>query len=235
MTDGIRNALTAAVAAALLCGCGTRRTTDTPRTASEQLLVSAAVDQAVGQLNYQPLEDRKVFVDSELLDRVDKTFVVAAIRARCFDAGAQVVSDVEQADYILEIRSGAVGVDRTEYIFGIPAGEIPSPFGAMPIPEAALFKSIRQRGATRVSFVVFRRDDRRLLYASGPAFGFSNQRNWWLFGGGPVVKDNIKPPPSEQNTATVRDPAGETLASPPELDEAGATGTGGGQKTVEME
>ena len=199
-----------------LAGCGTRRITYTPRTASEQLLVAAAVDQAASQLDFTPLEERKVFVDDKLLDRVDKTFVVATIRSRALQAGAMVMNTADEADYVLEVRSGAVGVDRSEYILGIPASAVPTSVGSVAAPEVALYKSVTQAGATRLSFVVYRRDDRRFFYTSGPAFGFSNQKSWWLFGGGPVVREDIKPPQMPSNTAALQDAMARPVAPPAE-------------------
>ncbi|MFP4355034.1 MAG: DUF6655 family protein [Phycisphaerae bacterium] len=202
--------------ATAVAGCGKRRFTDTPRTASEQLLIAAAVDRAAEQLDFAPLEERKVFIDDKLIDRIDKTFVQASIRQRAFQGGAMVVDTAEEADYILELRSGAVGVDRDEYILGIPASELPTPFGGAYIPETALFKSVDQAGASRLSFIVYRRDDRRLFYASGPAYGFSNQKNWWILGAGPVVNQNIKPEPSKANTTKAPRALGQTPDPVPE-------------------
>ncbi len=192
-----------ALAGLCLTGCGSRRVTDTPRTATEQLLVSAAVDMAVNQLDFSLLEERKVFIDPSLVERVDETYVIAAVRARALAAGALLVPVREDAHYILELRSGGVGVNRNDYILGLPETQIPTPFGIAPIPEAAAFKSVEQSSACRLSFVVYRRDDGRFLYASGPAFGFAEHSSWWLFGAGPVTGENIRPPASPKNTATI--------------------------------
>lgn len=195
-------------------GCGTRRVTDTPRTASEQLLLAAAVDQAVSQLDFSPLAERLVYIDGALIERTDQSFLLATVRARAWVEGVRVVAEPDEADYILELRSGTVGVNRNEYVLGIPASELPTPFGAAPIPEAALFKSTNQAGASRVSFVVYRRDDRRLMYASGPTYGFSHEKAWWVLGAGPTIRDNVKPPPREENTASVSDPLRPSVPSP---------------------
>ncbi len=185
-------------------GCGTRRITDSPRTGSEQLIVSAAVDAAVRQLDFAFIEDRKVFVDDTYVERLDKSFVVSAIRQRAWQEGVIVVADREEADYILELQSGAVGVDRNEFVLGLPETEVPTPGGAAAIPEAALYKSIRQTGACRLSFVVYRRDTREMFYASGPAYGFSDERSWWVFGAGPGIETNASPARTPDNTATPR-------------------------------
>jgi len=198
-------------------GCGTRRFTDTPRTATEQMLIAAAVDRAADQLDFAPLEDRKVFIDDKLVDRVDKTFVVASVRARALAAGALLTEAADKADYVVELRSGAVGVDRTDYILGIPATSVPTPVGTAPLPEVALYKSVKQAGASRISFVVYRRDDRRFLYASGPAFGFSNQNNWWLFGGGPVVRGSVKSMQDEPETPAEAEPTTQPASGPSEI------------------
>src|SRR4051812_38430509 len=55
--------------AILVCGqgCATIRVTDPPRTASEQFLLSGAVTRAVGQLSFNELRDRIVWVESNTL------------------------------------------------------------------------------------------------------------------------------------------------------------------------
>ncbi len=195
----------------LSSGCGTRRTTDTPRTASEQMLVAAAVSRAVEQLDFAPMKDLKVFVNDTLVDRVDKTYVVASVRAAAWRAGGIVVEKAEEADFVIELRSGAVGLDKTEYIFGVPASQIPGPFGGASIPEVALFKSVQQEGGSWLAFVVYRRADRAFQYSTGPAFGWSRQRAWWLFGAGPSIVDDLTE--VEKHAAT--QPAGPLKPLPP--------------------
>lgn len=195
-------------------GCGTRRFTDTPRTASEQLLIAAAVDQAIQQLEFSPIADRKVYLDDQFIDRVDESFVVATVRARAMTEGVLLVDKLEEASYVMELRSGAVGVDRNDFVLGIPESALPTPGGSVSLPEAAAYKSVRQSGATRVSFVVYRRDDRRLLYASGPAYGFSRQNSQWFFGAGPVINDNVAPDQTQENTAQVKQVSEPPLTAP---------------------
>jgi len=48
-------------------GCATIRTTDPPRTATEQFLLSGAAARAIEQLSSESLRDRKVFIDSTYL------------------------------------------------------------------------------------------------------------------------------------------------------------------------
>jgi hypothetical protein len=62
----------------VLIGCGTTRMSDTQRTATEQLLISNAVDQAVSQIDFRPLAGKRVYFDAQYLDgTVDKGYVVS--------------------------------------------------------------------------------------------------------------------------------------------------------------
>jgi len=184
-------------------GCGTLRTSDTSRTATEQLLVAAAVQQAVAQLDFEFLEERKVFVDDSLIDRVDKTFVVAEVRAFARRSGVNLVAKREDAHYVLELRVGAVGTDRNDYIFGIPASQVPTVGGLVGTPEVPAYKSITQTGACSVGFVAYRQDDGTFFCSSGPTYGFSDHMSRWIMGAGPGMRDNIAPPRSPENTAAV--------------------------------
>ena len=59
----------ALVMAACAVGCGTTRWTDTQRTATEQLLVTDAIDRAVSQVNLRSLAGHTVFLDVQFLQR----------------------------------------------------------------------------------------------------------------------------------------------------------------------
>ncbi|MEI8227755.1 MAG: DUF6655 family protein [Planctomycetota bacterium] len=56
---------------ASLAGCGTTRMSDSKRTATEQLLVSQAIDRAVMQVDVRPLAGRKVFLETAFMDDVE--------------------------------------------------------------------------------------------------------------------------------------------------------------------
>ena len=47
----------------MLAGCGSTLTSNTPRTATEQLLISDAIDRTVESLDFSPLADETVFFD----------------------------------------------------------------------------------------------------------------------------------------------------------------------------
>ncbi len=219
-------ALAAAAAAATLAGgCGMRRITDTPRTATEQLLVAAAVSQAVSQLDFAFLADRRVYIDDALVyprpgrdvgaDQAplssealgiltDRSYIIAEVRAAALRAGVILVRRPDDAQYILELRAGAVGTNRNDYVLGIPAGQIPWVGAPIATPEVPVYKSIAQAGVCRVAFVAYAQADGRLFHASGPAFGFSDHKSRWILGAGPGTQENIAPAKTPANTASVK-------------------------------
>src|SRR5437763_933360 len=90
-------------------GCGTMRVTDPQRTATEQFLMSQAVDRAVEKLAAAPLRDRKVYVDSAYLTGSRETsaehlFLLGELRSRLLLSGVRLVNIRDQAQIILEVR-----------------------------------------------------------------------------------------------------------------------------------
>src|SRR2546430_16184212 len=85
-----------------LAGCGTTRPTDTNRTATEQLLISDAIDRAVQSMNLQTLPGQTVFLDdSKLADVVDKNYLVSTLRQNLLASKCELRDKREEADFIV--------------------------------------------------------------------------------------------------------------------------------------
>src|SRR5262245_54862580 len=89
-------------------GCGTTRMTDTQRSATEMLLVSQAVDNAVSRIDFSPLAGQTVFLDAAAVekDTVDKGYLVSLIRQQLLAHGALLQDERTRAVYVVEVRSG---------------------------------------------------------------------------------------------------------------------------------
>ncbi len=135
-----------------VAGCGTRTFTNTDRAAIEQLLLSGAVDNALEKLDIPQLAGKKTYLDFTNLKSYDLEYVKAAVRARFAEIGAHLVENAEQADYVAEISSGALGTEYKSSILGIPA--IPVPGSPTPLPELALARSIEQTGIAKLLVLV---------------------------------------------------------------------------------
>ena len=110
---------------ALSIGCATTKSSDTARTGIEQLLISSATDQALDKVNFEPIRNAKVYVETKYLDCTDKNYIIVSLHQRLLRNGSTLVEKAEEAQVILEIASGAVGTDRQEFFVGTP--QIPSP------------------------------------------------------------------------------------------------------------
>ena len=83
----------------LLAGCGTTRQTETPRTATEMLLISNAVDETVGQFDLSYLVGKDVFFDTTYLDTtVDKGYVISSIRQHMMASGVKLVENFSSGE-----------------------------------------------------------------------------------------------------------------------------------------
>ena len=192
---------------ALSTGCATIRTTDTDRTATEQFLVSNAAIEAVDQLAVGTLAGYNLFVDATyLLDPSadfttpeDKLFLLGEVRNKLLVQGARLTDDPASADVVVEVRSGALGVDRTETLFGLPGFGVQADVGAggtqVPIgtPELSLYKNLRQRGFASVALVARWADTGELVTSTGPAVGQTRRQDYWFFGIGPTTRGDIPP------------------------------------------
>lgn len=183
----------------LSIGCtSTIRTTDPPRTATEQFLLSRAAVRAVEQLNVESLHSRIVYVDDQFFAASESKFVIGELRALLLDAGVQLVPEREAAQIVLEVRSGGVGIDRSDFLLGIPSlvvdagGEdgavARTPFAT---PELALLKNVHQIGVASVAFVAYWADSGEIVASSGPYVGRTMRDDWWIFGFGPRTVGNI--------------------------------------------
>lgn len=177
-------------------GCGTTRWSDTARTATEQLLISDAVDRAVSEIDFRALAGRTVYLDTEHVKTiVDAPYLVSTIRQQMLASGCIVMDKREEADYVLELRAGAIGTDRNDLLFGVPATQLPSigPAAGIPsaIPEIPLVKKTHQRGVAKVALFAYNRETGRPAWQSGVVPGESKAKNTWVFGAGPFQRGNI--------------------------------------------
>src|SRR5687768_4851469 len=170
-------------------GCATIRITDPPRTATEQFLLTGAVSEAVEQLSADPLRDRLVWVEAQYLsDTRERTgeiaFLIGEVRAKLLESGVRLVEKRDEAEVVLEIRSGGLGIDRLDFLLGLPSAYIPGAAGqigangvAVATPELAIVKTTRQNGFASVAFVAYIAKTGEMVATSGPFVGRTNRED----------------------------------------------------------
>src|SRR6195952_2157637 len=91
--------------AVLAAGCTTSRSTAPLRTASEELLISAAADRAAAQLSLGIPKGTRVFVDTRYFQGYDDGYAIAAIRGQMLKSGLMVMDDRAQAEAVIMVSS----------------------------------------------------------------------------------------------------------------------------------
>jgi hypothetical protein len=181
----------------ILAGCGTTKWSDTSRTATEQLLLTSAMDKAVEKIDFQALAGKKVSINSTALDHVsDSKYLVSEIRQHLLASGVLVCPE-DKAEYILELRAGVVGTDRNDLFYGIPSFSFPTgllgdqPAGTTTIPEVAFIKKTDQKAVIKVAMFAYNKEANNALWQSGSISEQSRIRAWWFFGFGPCLRGDI--------------------------------------------
>ncbi len=228
------------IATSLLCmlGCASGSTSNTARTATEQILLSNAVDQALDKVNFSYFEGTQVFLQEKYIDCVDKNYVIASTRHRLLAAGASLVDAPDKADVVIELRSGAIGTSSSNSFLGTPEIALP---GMLTIPEVKLAERRRQNAVAKLGMVAYDPKTNTVLGSGGISLSNSMDNNWFFAGMGPyqtgAVRNEIQAgttgaaaslqtsvphqvafarpaPPQEQPTQIAQEPTGKATVNP---------------------
>jgi len=194
------------VAGWLLClaccaGCGTTR----EKQATEQLLLSDAVDRAVAQIDFSPLAGETVYLDTTYLRSVkgnlfvNSDYIVSSLRQQMVLAGCLLQDTRDDADFIAEARVGVLGTDGHDINYGVPssqgfnaaaglisgAGNVPS------LPDVSLARKTDDSAASKVAVFAYHRETREPVWQSGLSVARSTARAKWILGAGPFQSGSI--------------------------------------------
>lgn len=183
----VRKAVCVAVLA-LLAGCATSKSSNTARTATEQLLISNAVDQSLNKIDFRPFGGYNVFLSDKYIDCVDKSYLISSVRHRILTAGGVLVEDPAKADILLELRSGALGTDTAESFVGVPEVTLP---GMLTLPEVRFLTRSSQTGTAKLGLVATDARTGRVLGTGGTTLAQSDTQNWFVMGVGPFRTGSI--------------------------------------------
>jgi hypothetical protein len=165
-----------------IAGCSSNRQSNTARTATEQMLISNAVDQSLNKIDFTPLAGANVFVEEKYIDCIDKGYIIGSVRHKLLQAGAFLAAKPEEADAIMELRSGAVGTDVSSSYLGVPGFTAPGMIG---IPDIKLVTHDSQKAVAKIGIVVYDVKTRRELGDGGVSMAQADDTNSFYFGVGP--------------------------------------------------
>ena len=156
----------------MILGCTAVRETQPDRTATEQLILSHAVIDAVRQIKADAVAGKKVMLDLSYLKTVDIEFTKGELRDRLLQLGAELVADIDMAEIIVEARSSGLGIDDSKTMIGIPAIPIPVPsVGTFKTPALSLYRYDKQHGIAGISLTGIEASTGKHVFSVGPIIG----------------------------------------------------------------
>ena len=177
-------------------GCGTTRMSDTLRTGTEQILLSAAIDRSISEMDFSALNGKDVFFDPQYLKGVsDEGYIVSSIRQRLLAEGVFLKAVRDEATYVVEARAGAIGTNRQDVLIGIPQTSLPA--GALAagvpsvIPEIPFAKKTLQKGVAKIAVFAYNQTTGQALWQSGASPITADARDTWVLGTGPFQRGSI--------------------------------------------
>lgn len=171
-----------------LLGCASTKTSNTARTATEQLLISNAVDQALDKIDFRAFSGHTVFLDDRYVDCIDKQYVISSVRHRILHQGAVLVGKPEDAEVLVEMRTGVVGTDIADSFLGIPEVTLP---GMLTLPEVRVLTRQVQTGTAKLGIVAVDAKTKEVLGEGGMTLARSDTNSWFVAGIGPFKSGSI--------------------------------------------
>ncbi|HEV8069822.1 MAG TPA: DUF6655 family protein [Planctomycetaceae bacterium] len=178
--------------------------------ATDQLIAGDAVDRTVSQIDFRILMGKKVFLDTQYINKaipgvgfVTSEYMISSVRQKMMCDGCLLQEKTDDADFVVEMRIGALGADGHEVIYGVPpnnyltiaASVVPTaPQAAASIPsmpELSVGKKDDQMAAAKIALFAYNRRTREPIWQSGINESRSMVADRWYFGAGPFHKGNI--------------------------------------------
>lgn len=197
----------ACLALTLCAGCATTKTSNTARTATEQLILSNAIDQSLNKADFSAMHGRKVFLDPTYLDGVDKQYVIASLRHHLLYNGVHLAAAADKADVILEPRSGGIGTDTTESYYGIPGISLPG--GLFTLPEIKLVTRTNQNATAKIGLAAYDAGERVIVGGGGVSIAQATHNNWNVLGIGPFKTGTMDQELEAATSLDVYNPSGD--------------------------
>jgi len=186
----------------VVAGCGTTR----ERRATEQLVMSDAVDRSISRMDFRPLSGEKVYLDTTYLRHVksdsfvNAEYVISGLRQQVVAAGCLLQDSLNDADIVIEARLGTLGLDDHRVTYGLPENNalssavslLPNSPNVPAIPEIAFARRDAQEGAAKVAAFAYDRHSREPIWQSGVNFSTASARDTWVFGVGPFQSGTIR-------------------------------------------
>jgi hypothetical protein len=186
-----------------LVGCGTMR----DHTATQQLLLSDAVDRSVAHIDFSPLQGERVFLDTKYLTDAQKStflvksnYIISSLRQQMMSAGCLIEEKLEDADFVVEARVGTLGADGHDVNYGLQGSGALTAAAAVALtstpalptlPEVSLARKTEDAAVAKIALFAYRRESREPVWQSGVSLASSKAQRRWILGAGPFQSGQV--------------------------------------------
>lgn len=175
--------LALSMAGLTLAACATANETNPARTATEQLLVAHAAERAAQQFAPMLPPDAKVYLDPNYFRGEGSDYALSAVRETLVSRGSRIANTLETSDVVIEIRLGALSIDKMNRVVGVPRLTLPitSDLNTVTIPELSLYSRRDRSGVAEFSAFAYETKSGKPVFLATRVAGETRIRNHTLF------------------------------------------------------
>lgn len=159
--------------AAILAGCASTSETNPGRTATEQLLMARAADQALEGLRLPIPPGSRIYLEGRYFQGEGSNYSLSAVRNALSESGYALSDDKERADAVFELRAGALSLEQMRRVVGLPPLAVPinENLNVVSIPELSFYSRRDRVGVAEFSGFLYDARTGAPLGAVAPMIG----------------------------------------------------------------
>jgi hypothetical protein len=201
----------AQLALALVSGCTTVSVTGSPRTGTEQLMLTGTFDDALYHVDFSPLAGARVFLDSTYITVVDKDWIISSIRRTMAEQGVLLENNKDKANIIVEAAFGAYGTDQRDRQFGLPGVTLSPSLATGASVSGGSSSSLnisetkQQDAVVKARLFAYEPKTGRLVWETAPLLNAQGVRDHFVIGSGPYrmsSRGEVQQYPTESQSQT---------------------------------
>ena len=176
----------------MVAGCTSVKMTGTPRSGTEQLMLTGAWDSALCSVDFSPLGGRRVFLDPGYVSVVDKDWVLSSVRRSMVEQGVLLSCKKEDAQVVVELALGAYGTDERDCKFGLPQlGVVPTVTGVPAVSGSSSSSALtvsqtnKQDAVVKAALFAYDAKSGQMVWESGTISNAEAVRDHFVMGAGP--------------------------------------------------
>ena len=167
----------------VLVACASANETSPARTATEQLLVAHAAERAASQFSLALPAEARVFLDTSNFRGEGAEYAASAVREALVARGNRLSATQADSDIVVEIRLGALSIDKMQRVVGIPRLTLPisSNLTNATIPELSAYSRRDRTGVAEFSAFAYDTATGRPIALGARMAGTAKIRSHTLF------------------------------------------------------